>query len=281
MQKRVSQIVMVDSLDRDQNVYPLPTEVRLKLPRTYKNVEQIEIVQIKFFCGIYSISDTLRNNSFSITDPSGSYTLMIPNGTYSLMDLLSSMEDLITIVLPTNNYSLIFNPISGRVTISGIVPFSISLFKTPLVKFVANSYSEWGLGWILGWNGKPVVLSGSSSYTSSGYPRIGGGPGLDYIFLQLNDTEQMNCVDHTGVENTGLSKESSGQVSHYFGKLLLNTYGCWSQTFIESPKLYSPALGRLERIQCTWTDRTGNKIAGQDAISCDWHMTLRITEIID
>ena len=61
MQKRVSQIVMVDSLDRDQNVYPLPTEVRLKLPRTYKNVEQIEIVQIKFFCGIYSISDTYRS----------------------------------------------------------------------------------------------------------------------------------------------------------------------------------------------------------------------------
>ena len=51
-EKRRTHVIMVNSLDRDQSVYPLPTQLRLKLPRLYKNVERIDIVQVKFFCGL-------------------------------------------------------------------------------------------------------------------------------------------------------------------------------------------------------------------------------------
>jgi hypothetical protein len=70
-------------------------------------------------------------------------------------------------------------------------------------------------------------------------------------------------------------------VGHYFGKLLLNNFGCWSQTFIEAPKRFRPVLGRLERLNLDWVDRHGQPLGGTDAASCDWHMTVRITEIVE
>jgi hypothetical protein len=277
-QKRVTTVIMVDSLDRDKTVYPLPTDIRIKLPRTYKHIERIDIVQVKFFCGLYAISDTLKNNVFVLTDASGTNTCTLMNGTYSIQELLASMEGLITSSpLSAPGYSLSFNPVSGRVTIAGLAPFSLQLSN---------------LGWMLGFSLSQSDVSGSGSYTASAWPRLSGP---DYIFLQLNDTEHMNGIDHTSVENVDLNQENpvghvlhyfgdnffTGQVSHYFGKLLMNSFGCWAQTFIESPKVFSPELGRLERLQFTWMDRNGQKLTGADALSCDWHMTLRITEVVD
>ena len=272
-----TRLIMIDSLDRDQNVYPSPTEIRLKLPRTYRNIERIDIVQIKFFCGLYSISETLRNNMMDFADASGSYTLTIPSGSYSPTELCGVLEGLMNAVsvLPSHTYSVSQNTNTGRITFAGLAPFSLSLFRVPLPAYLAGTYSDWGLGWTLGWCGKPTVLSGAASYTAQTSPRIHGP---DYIFLQMNDTEHMNTVDHTGLEVVGASQTSTGQVSHYFGKLLMNSFGCWAQTFLEAPKIYTTPLGKLERLQFTWTDRQGNPLTGSDALACDWHATIRITE---
>jgi hypothetical protein len=93
--------------------------------------------------------------------------------------------------------------------------------------------------------------------------------------------EHMNMVDHTSPENAGISQDSTGQVAHYFGKLLLNGFGCWAQTFVELPKTFRPALGRLDFLTFTWLDRFGQPFAGPDAASCDWNMTVRVVEIAE
>jgi hypothetical protein len=82
----------------------------------------------------------------------------------------------------------------------------------------------------------------------------------------MNDSERMNEV------------VTLDQVDHYFGKLLLNDFGAYAQSFVEAPKIYELPVGRLERLQFAWTDRHGSPLVGADAATCDWHMTLRITE---
>ena len=104
---------------------------------------------------------------------------------------------------------------------------------------------------------------------------------MDYIYLRLNEPEFMNTVDHTDLEDTAVSQDPTGQIAHYFGKLLLNDFGCYAQTFIESPKVFAPVLGRLDRLSFTWVDRYGNPFVGPDALSCDWNMALRVVEIQD
>lgn len=268
-------VIMLDSLDRDQHVYPSPTQVRLKLPRVYKNVERIDIVQVKFFCGLYAVSEARRNNAMWVSDVSGVREVKLSDGTYTLNQLTASVAALLSAGSPIV-YTVGYNTVTGRITVSATGQFSL-LFKSKLAIYNQGLYSEWGLGWILGWGGQPTDLSGAASYTADHFPRLLD----DYIYLQLNEAEHMNEVDHTDVEVTSLTQDSTGQVAHYFGKLLLNHFGCWAQTFIEAPKTFKPVVGRLERLNLTWTDRHGAVLAGADANSCDWHMTVRITEIVE
>jgi len=272
-EKQQTHIVMVNSLDRDQSVYPLPTQMRVKLPRVYKNVERIDILQVKFFCALYAISAARGNNYILLA--SGAVAT-IPDGTYLLSQLMLALQAALT-AAGVAGCTVTFNPVRGRMTIAATANFGLSFSSGIRAVINRSAYSEWGLGWNLGWGGQATNLAGASSYTADHFPRLSE----DYIYLLMNETEHMNAIDHTDVEKTRKTQDSTGQVSHYFGKLLLNYFGCWAQTFIEAPKTFKPVLGRLDRLDFTWADRHGNPLIGLDAASCDWHMALRITEIVE
>ena len=273
-EKRVTHVVMVNSLDRDQKVYPLPTQVSLQLPRVYKKVERIDIVQVKFFCGVYAISAARKNNTI-VVDVSGPVMVTVPDGTYTLSQLCAAVQVGLSAATGVS-FAVTFNPVAGRITIAAITPFSL-LFQSGLPSYAQQAYSEWGLGWNIGFGGQPQDLSGATTYTADHFPRLCD----DYIYLQLNEPYRMNDVDHTALQNTAKTQDSAGQVAHYFGKLLLNKFGCWAQTFVEAPKTFKPVLGQLERLDFNWTDRQGRTLSGPDSASCDWHMALRITEVVD
>ena len=278
-EKRHTSVIMINSLDRDQQVYPLPTQMRLKLPRVYKNVERIDIVQIKFFCGLYAISAANKNNTLLLQVGATSYPIVVADGTYTLQQLMTALAVALNAAGSARTFSVSYGQTTGRITVTATGGSFALLFLTglPLYAQAQDIYSEWGLGWNLGFGGPPLDLSGAASYTGGWWPRLSE----DYIYLQMNEFEHMNEVDHTSLENTAKAQDSTGQVSHYFGKLLLNHFGCWAQTFVEAPKTFKPVLGRLERLQFLWTNRHGVALAGPDAATCDWHMTVRITEIVE
>jgi hypothetical protein len=269
-EERRTSVLMLDSLDRDQAAYPLPTSLRLKLPRVYRNVERIDICQIKFLNGLYAISAERRNNKLPWILDDGSGAAVIPDGTYTGQQLV----DALTAELPAA-IQITYNCTKGRFILDAS---SSTSFELPWLSNATNmGPTDWGLGWNLGFGGPAADLSGSLVYMASHMPRLFD----DYVFLRLNDAEKMNDVDHTDLENVAVAQDSTGQVGHYFGKLLLNNFGCWSQTFIEAPKRFRPVLGRLERLNVDWVDRHGVPLVGVDAATCDWHMTVRITEIVE
>lgn len=268
-ERRVS-VLMLDSLDRDQMVYPLPTSVRLKLPRVYRNVERIDICQVKFLNALYAISAARGNNRMPWVLDASSGFATLSDGTYTGQQLV----DALTAALPAG-ISVLYDCTRGRFVFDAS---GAGLFELPWATYASSGGpTEWGLGWVLGFGGAAADLSGATRYMASHMPRLFD----DYVFLRLNDADKMNDVDHTDLENAAAAQDSTGQVGHYFGKLLLNNFGCWSQTFIEAPKRFRPVLGRLERLNLDWVDRHGQPLAEPDAASCDWHMTVRITEIVE
>ena len=269
-ERRVS-VLMLDSLDRDQAVYPLPTSVRFKLPRVYRNVERIDICQIKFLNAIWAISATRGNNRLTWIADGNTYSVDLSDGTYTGQQLVNALADR----LIGTDVSVTYNCTAGRFVIAYSGP---GAFELPWASTASSGGpTDWGLGWNLGFGGLPADMTGASSYMASHMPRLFD----DYVFLRLNDMEMMNDVDHTDLENVAIAQDSTGQVGHYFGKLLLNNFGCWAQTFIEAPKRFRPVLGRLERLNVDWVNRHGVPLAGVDAGTCDWHMTVRITEIVE
>jgi hypothetical protein len=176
---RQTHVIMVNSLDRDQKVFPLPTQVRLKLPRVYRNVAAIDIVQVKFFCGLYAISAARKNNGLWVTDISGTRQVTVADGTYTLQQLLARLATALS-TGSSLTYTASWNPTAGRVTIAATGTFSL-LFQSKLPVYNQSAYSEWGLGWNLGFGGQPADLSGST-ITATYWPRLTD----DFLYLQLN-----------------------------------------------------------------------------------------------
>lgn len=277
-ERRQTGVLMVDSLDRDWAAYPLPTTMRLHLPRTYRNVDRLDIVQIKFFNGIWPFSAARGNTTLAIADICGVVrTYTIADGNYTIAGLVAALNS----VLVGSGVAVSYNAQQGRFVFTGAAPFTL-VWTAGLGASQLAANSGWGLGWNLGFGGPAanvaaVLVGGRWVATASCCPRLYD----DYFFLQLNMPEHMNMVDHTSPENAGVSQDSAGQVAHYFGKLLLNGFGCWAQTFVEMPKTFRPALGRLDFLTFTWLDRFGQPLAGPDAASCDWNMAVRVVEIAE
>jgi hypothetical protein len=274
-ERRQTAVLMLDSLDRDFQAFPLPTQMVLHLPRRYRNVERLDIVQLRFFNGLYPFSAARGNTTLYI----GATAVTIPDGNYTIAQLVAALNTALSTPVATG-VTAAFNANTGKITLSSGAPFALN-FQTGLLPTQASANSGWGLGWNLGFGGPAANSTGSASYTASCVPRIYD----EYIYLQLNVPEHMNMVDHTSPENAAISQESTGQTAHYFGKLLLNNFGCWCQTFVEMPKIFRPVLGRLDRLTITWVDRYGQPFPAppldSGAASCDWHMTVRIVEIAE
>ena len=98
----ITNVVMVDSRDRDRKVYAQPTNVTLRLPRIYKRVTGFQLVQIKLLSAFYYFSETKHNTSISIlelgrkvsngiTDISDIIVNTIREGTYDINSLISEI----------------------------------------------------------------------------------------------------------------------------------------------------------------------------------------------
>jgi len=66
--QQVTSIINLDSTDRDKLVYSQPTNLQLRLPRTYKNIINFQIVQIKLLSAFYYFRKSKQNITISINE---------------------------------------------------------------------------------------------------------------------------------------------------------------------------------------------------------------------
>lgn len=115
-------VLIVDSRLRDIKSFPQPTFFRTRLPRTYRNVKSLQLVQINLLSAFFYFSDTKSNTTFPIYEEGRTTPLydkngnLIPNafvstitnirireGSYGITELLTEIQ------LQTNNVPLFFD----------------------------------------------------------------------------------------------------------------------------------------------------------------------------
>ena len=158
-----------------------------------------------------------------------------------------------------------------RSRLSDPLPFQIQ-FQSVLKFPYTTAFDEWGLGWNLGF--AKADTSFGTSQTAETFIRITD----DYIYLTLNPELNMNTVDASAKEYLNQSQDTFGQSGAYFAKLLLNTFGSYCQTFVQAPKIFNPALGKLDKLHFTWMDKNGIVINNAD---CEFTVVLQVTETVD
>ena len=88
----------------------------------------------------------------------------------------------------------------------------------------------------------------------------------------------MNRIDTTGKEHLIATREPTGRVKQYNTKVILNTFGNYTQTAIMNSIPFTQPLTKLDRISFTLIDQGGNIINNAD---CEWNASLHITESIE
>jgi hypothetical protein len=85
----------------------------------------------------------------------------------------------------------------------------------------------------------------------------------------------MNRLDSTAKEDFKITRESTGQIQFYFGKLLLNDFNSYSRSFVNNQLVFNPPIPKLENMYFEWVDVAGNQIDNND---CEWACSITITE---
>ena len=149
-------------------------------------------------------------------------------------------------------------------------PLTFSLpFSTTLVAPYTTATDEWGLGWNLGFAKADTPFA--VSQISQTFIRIVA----DYLYLQLNESYNMNGISATEPENLSLTRDAMGQNQRYFAKIILNDFGSISRTAVQMPKKFSPAINKFDTFSFQLVDKLGQPVVNTD---CDSDLTLQIIE---
>jgi hypothetical protein len=149
-------------------------------------------------------------------------------------------------------------------------PLTFSLpFSTSLVAPYTTATDEWGLGWNLGFAKADTPFA--VSQTSQTFIRIVA----DYLYLQLNESYNMNGISTTEPENLSLTRDAMGQNQRYFAKIILNDFGSISRTAVQMPKEFNPAINKFDTFSFQLVDKSGVAVVNTD---CDSDLTLQIVE---
>jgi len=163
-----------------------------------------------------------------------------------------------SIVLTRNNFT---DPLT----------FSI-LFESALVAPYSTAYDQWGLGWNLGFI--KVDTPFATRHVANSFIKIVD----DFIYLQLDEELNLNVLDVSNKEDLAQTRDTVGEKQKYYGKLLLNTFGSFAQTFVQSAKVYASPLGKLDKITFAWYNANHVLISNND---CEYNLVMEITEMID
>lgn len=96
-------ILMINSRDRDNQVYPQPTFFTIRLPRTYRNVVSFQITQMKLLSSFFYFRPDKENTTLSVLEQGRTIvkggqtvdnviTVTIRTGTYNIDTLLAELQ---------------------------------------------------------------------------------------------------------------------------------------------------------------------------------------------
>jgi hypothetical protein len=99
----------------------------------------------------------------------------------------------------------------------------------------------------------------------------------DYIYLKLNEEYGMNKMDVSKPENFSQTLETTAQCGLYNSKLILNSFGSFATTFVQSPVTFNPPVGKIDKLSFNWYDANGVLLDNND---CEWSGTVQIVESV-
>jgi hypothetical protein len=142
---------MIDSRNRDRTAYPQPTNLTLKLPRTYTQITSFSIVQIKMLSSFFYFRKNKNNTSIPIqefgrTTVSNGITVDqiitkdIRQGTYDINGLIAELNIQLNITPLFYDYPGGFNDFAKKFAVTGDTSLNFNFPGDYYYDSVLNTY---------------------------------------------------------------------------------------------------------------------------------------------
>jgi len=256
-----SKILFIDSNDRDIAKWPNSSEFEITCPQVYNNVQSLNLLNIVLPNTIYNISDYLQNNKLVITISGlAEQIITLEDGYYDVETLRSSLQNkinelsgnvLMYIGYNKVNHKFYFGRKNNSIPNIGFFQLKFDKQLTYSSSCVTNSnvysqHSNWGLGYILGFDKKTYssrvidssnnlkfdysdiywIDTSSASVISSLYPHTLDANENIYIELEKYN----KCDDLKPYLSYNYNNSNSGIVNSAFAKIPLHAANSGTNT---------------------------------------------------
>ena len=273
--------ILCESSARDTNIYPNPNSYRLHLQTPLREVNRIELMNLRVPNTLYVIDDNVDLISVSSSSSTTAMkTFSIPRGHYSPSDL--------ALELTRAMYNLTLVQIAWRADLGKFffyraattVDFNVTINTTELQDIMGFTDGLTRVSYEV--PSQPisdatfVLYANNASY--GGYKilfsdRLANTNNFGYIYLDIEELRNTR-VDCAGklADDRGSVQVSSSRCS--FAPIMLDADAGSFQTFFENSQTstaidFNPRLARLDRLTIHWRNRDGDLIDfnGRDANS--------------
>ncbi len=266
--------LFIDSNDRDIERWSNASEFEITCPQNYTNVESIKLSNINLPNFYYNISEQLQNNKMIfVYNTNAPVIITLEDGCYNYTQLQDVLQSKIRLV-SSNDFSVTYNPIDRKFTFKLALDISFAFrfdlhnsydcskenYKTD----VYAQHSNWGLGYILGFDKKkytsePVFIHSNHYHYKLASPNPCNLEDNKCIYIELekyNKCDEIKPYLYYNYSNT-----SSGIVNSAFAKIPIYMFqdnkGLVNDGYFENVSYYQPPIDKISKFKLKFRYHNG------------------------
>ena len=276
--KTVKQYISIDSKFRPNYFNTKSTNFEINLPNAYSNILSMTLKQVSLPASYYSISKTLGNSTFTVTEGASVYNITIPDGNYAPFSTTSA--NIAALILSINNQlggNILFSidPVSGRAsfvnTTGSIITITFNVDSTFTID--PNTPLPLRCGWQLGFRSASYTVSDGATLLSEGICMI---TGPQYGFLSINDYQMNEYQSYTAMYSSSVLQKNildRLELSSSTQKIMNGELFCViNPDKTDSPRTYFGPVN-INRLKIGLYDEYGRII---DLNNMDWSFVLEL-----
>ena len=285
-------VLFIDSNDRDIERWPNASEFEINCPQNYTSVESLRLLNINLPNFFYNISEQLQTNKMIVYHDISLHTITLEDGYYNYTQLEATLRTKFRAI--DNRFDVSYNSINRKFTFlftqtNGLafdlrfdLPNNYNCSKTNYNTDVYAQHSNWGLGYILGFD--------KIKYTSYPVPHnahthqqlISPNPSdLEHnecVYIELekyNKCDEIKPFLYYNFNNT-----NSGIVNSAFAKIPIyqTNYnkGLVNDGYLENSSFYQPPIDKISKLKLKFRYHNGMLV---DFHNCNVSLSLEINQI--
>lgn len=195
--------VLVDSRDRDFELYPHAHWYRLRLPRSYKQVTGARLLSADIPTSFFVFSASHGNTTIRVGVGGVFQDVTLPDGNYDTDTLPPELNTALRTAFAGKTFSVEVDPRTMQLVIECLEGDVMSVDTRGITK---DAPTDWGLPYYLGFAKGQLTTDGTAVVQSTGVVNLNP---FTYILL---DIEELGTVDEGGVYGSALGKGTFAKI---------------------------------------------------------------------